>query len=550
MVRGADVSIRHVSFRHKGAQGGTLALDDVNIEIPAGQVLVLCGRSGCGKTTVTRLVNGLVPQFYEGDLWGEVSVGGIDPSVSPVTGTAAVVGSVFQNPRSQFFNVDTTSELVFACENMGWEVERIDRALREAVDRFRLSALLERSLFKLSGGEKQKIACAGASVHRPRVMVLDEPASNLDMGAIRMLADVIAGWKAEGRTVIVAEHRLEYLMEVADRFVLLEAGRVAWDKTTREVGAMSDDELHAYGLRSVRPIRFGTACRRASDESAPAGEAAKAPDEALLDGGIEVRTLRFAHRPEGGLAQTLGSGGLDGEGRATSAADPGAAEPGTARAIDVEGVSFRRGAVVGILGDNGAGKSTFARCLCGLEKRCDDDVSFGGRRMRPAERRRACYMVMQDVNHQLFTESVREEVAVSMRNRPGAKPSARALDDEVLSVLSGLDLEDLADAHPLALSGGQKQRVAIASAVASGRRLCVFDEPTSGLDWSHMLDTARNIRALAGDGVTCLVATHDPELIACCCDEALCIDGGRVAWSGPLSDAGTARSVQSYFSRT
>ncbi len=164
---GVPVSIRHVSFRHKGAEDGRLALDDVCIDVPAGQVVVLCGRSGCGKTTVTRLVNGLIPHFCEGDLWGEVSVGGIDPSVVPITETAACVGSVFQNPRSQFFNVDTTSELAFACENMGWDVRRIDSALEDAVERFGLQPLLNRSLFRLSGGERQKIACASASAHCP-----------------------------------------------------------------------------------------------------------------------------------------------------------------------------------------------------------------------------------------------------------------------------------------------------------------------------------------------------------------------------------------------
>ena len=147
---GAPVSVRHVSFRHKGAPEGSYALDDVCVDVPAGQVVVLCGRSGCGKTTLTRLVNGLVPQFFEGDLWGEVRVGpadgtgarasggraaagvgaagvggaawaALDPSEEPIARTAALVGSVFQNPRSQFFNVDSTSELAFCCENMGWD---------------------------------------------------------------------------------------------------------------------------------------------------------------------------------------------------------------------------------------------------------------------------------------------------------------------------------------------------------------------------------------------------------------------------------------------
>lgn len=520
---GVPVSIKHVSFRHKGAEGGRLALDDVCLDIQAGQVVVLCGRSGCGKTTVTRLVNGLIPHFYEGDLWGEVSVGGIDPSVESITETAALVGSVFQNPRSQFFNVDTTSELVFACENMGWDVSRIDSALKETVERFELQTLLNRSLFRLSGGEKQKIACASVSVHQPGVMVLDEPASNLDMRAIHMLSKIIAEWKAEGRTVIVAEHRLGYLYDVADRFVMLESGHVVWDRTTKEVSSMEDEEFHALGLRSMAPVSF-----RCQPEVSDFGNTSS--EEATP--GVEIRRMRFSHKRVSGLLESHGGASYD---RYSSASEP--------KGIYMKDVVFHAGAIVGVVGDNGAGKSTFARCLCGLEKCCDDDISIDGEVVCSSQRRRLCYMVMQDVNHQLFTESVAEEVALSLRGN-GCYAGKEAID----TVLAGLDLSGLEESHPMALSGGQKQRVAIASAVASGRRVCLFDEPTSGLDWTHMLDTARNLRHLSNLGVTCLVITHDPELVSRCCDEVLFLENGRVSWSGPLSDADVSCRIEEYFS--
>lgn len=521
--KGIPVSIRHVSFRHKGVEDGRLALDDVCIDVPAGQVVVLCGRSGCGKTTVTRLVNGLIPHFYEGDLWGEVFVGGIDPCVAPIAETAACVGSVFQNPRSQFFNVDTTSELAFACENMGWDVRRIDSALEDTVERFGLRPLLDRSLFRLSGGEKQKIACASASAHRPGVMVLDEPASNLDMRAIRMLSGIVAEWKAEGRTVIVAEHRLGYLMGIADRFVLLESGHVVWDRTSDQVAAMTEDELHRLGLRSIRPVRF------ARQSGAPDSNSPKSTEDAS---GVEIRRMRFSHKSGSSPLESIGAAAQDG---CSSRSEP--------KGIDVEGVRFRAGSVVGVIGDNGAGKSTFARCLCGLEKRCDDDVTIEGAAASPSRRKRVCYMVMQDVNHQLFTESVAEEVALSLRSS-----GREASEEAVARVLSNLDLSGLEQSHPMALSGGQKQRAAIASAVASGRRVCVFDEPTSGLDWAHMLDTARNLQELSIQGITCLVITHDPELVARCCDTVMFIEDGRVSWSGPLSDTDVSRRLEEYFS--
>lgn len=266
----------------------------------------------------------------------------------------------------------------------------------------------------------------------------------------------------------------------------------------------------AHGRSGGRGLPTGAA---GEGEDAPKAGAAKGDATA----GLEVRSLRFAY------------------GRSGKAA------------VDVEGLSFPRGAVVGVLGDNGAGKSTFARCVCGLERGCEGEVAVGGRLCSNARRRRLCYLVMQDVNHQLFTESVREEVALSLRNRPRDPLRGEAAAPVVDAILEGLDLESLAERHPMALSGGQKQRVAIASAVAGERAVCVFDEPTSGLDWAHMLDTARNLRDLSARGVTSLVITHDPELVAQCCDHALLMEQGRAAWWGRLDDPQTARRVEGFF---
>lgn len=495
----AAVSATHVSFRHKGASAG-YALDDLELEVPAGEVVVLCGRSGCGKTTVTRLLNGLIPQFYEGDLWGRADVLGVDPSVEPITRLATLVGSVFQNPRSQFFNVDTTSELAFGCENMGWAPTLIDAAMAGVVVRFGLEDLLDRNLFKLSGGEKQKIACASVSAHDPQLLVLDEPASNLDVASIRMLASIVAQWKAEGRTVVVAEHRLGYLLDVADRFVLVEDGRVAWEKTASEMAALSEGELHAAGLRSVRPVRF---------ERAPAGcgGASAAHDEPA---GLEVRSLRFGYEKAG------------------------------VPDVDMEGLSFPRGSIVGVLGDNGAGKSTFARCLCGLEKRARGEVSVNGHACSNAQRRRLCYLVMQDVNHQLFTESVREEVALSLRNRAEGPLRGEAAESEIEAVLAGLGLTDLVDRHPMALSGGQKQRVAIARALATRPKYLLCDEATSALD----PNTTQSILHLLKEinqtlGVTIVVITHEMRVIEQICQRVAVIDQSCIAEIGNVSDVFT-----------
>lgn len=166
------IHMDHVTFTYQSDAAG--GVRDIDLTIPEGQVAVLCGESGCGKTTVTRLINGLIPHYFEGKLSGSVHVGGKDVARQALWDTARQVGSVFQNPRSQFFNVDTTSEITFGCENLGMPREEILRRLAHTVSALKLEKLLDRSIFELSGGEKQKIACAGAFMMAPQVFVLDE----------------------------------------------------------------------------------------------------------------------------------------------------------------------------------------------------------------------------------------------------------------------------------------------------------------------------------------------------------------------------------------
>ena len=187
------IEIENVSFYYQGnEQMG--AVNHLSLSIPKGQVVVLCGESGCGKTTVTRLMNGLIPNFYKGDLTGTVRVNGRDITKMPLYEIAENTGSVFQNPRSQFFNVDTDSELSFACENLGYPKDEIAARVRETVKDFKIERLLGKSLFHLSGGEKQMIACASVCVTAPDVMILDEPSSNLDVRHISILAKIIQKW--------------------------------------------------------------------------------------------------------------------------------------------------------------------------------------------------------------------------------------------------------------------------------------------------------------------------------------------------------------------
>lgn len=482
------IKIDHISFSYGEENENTGGVRDIDLNIEDGQFVVLCGESGCGKTTITRLINGLIPHYYEGQMAGEVWVNGEKVSEQPLYDTAAVVGSVFQNPRSQFFNVDTTSEITFGCENLGQPEKDIRERFAKTVRDFRLEKLMDRNIFHLSGGEKQKIACAGVSIMEPDVLVMDEPSSNLDAASILDLREILAFWKSQGKTIIVSEHRLYYLRGLADRFIYLAEGQVSRDYSAAEFEQLTEQQRSNMGLRTFALERLLPPVLPQQEKTA-----------------LALHNFRFAYKNE----------------------------PETLHIMDCEIPTNR---IVGIIGNNGAGKSTFSRCFCGLEKRCGEIV-WNGRKYRPKDRLSTCYMVMQEVNHQLFTESVLDEVLISMEEEN---------QDRAEEILNRLDLLAFKDRHPMSLSGGQKQRVAIASAIASKRSILFFDEPTSGLDYKHMKEVANVLRQVRDTGITVYVITHDLELILDCCTDIVHFENGSIIDQFQMDEAGLEK-IRNYF---
>ena len=482
------IKIDHISFSYGEENENTGGVRDIDLNIEDGQFVVLCGESGCGKTTITRLINGLIPHYYEGQMAGEVWVNGEKVSEQPLYDTAAVVGSVFQNPRSQFFNVDTTSEITFGCENLGQPEKDIRERFAKTVRDFRLEKLMDRNIFHLSGGEKQKIACAGVSIMEPDVLVMDEPSSNLDAASILDLRKILAFWKSQGKTIIVSEHRLYYLRGLADRFIYLAEGQVSRDYSAAEFEQLTEQQRSNMGLRTFALERLLPPVLPQQEKTA-----------------LALHNFRFAYKNE----------------------------PETLHIMDCEIPTNR---IVGIIGNNGAGKSTFSRCFCGLEKRCGEIV-WNGRKYRPKDRLSTCYMVMQEVNHQLFTESVLDEVLISMEEENQERAE---------EILNRLDLLAFKDRHPMSLSGGQKQRVAIASAIASKRSILFFDEPTSGLDYKHMKEVANVLRQVRDTGITVYVITHDLDLILDCCTDIVHFENGSIIDQFQMDEAGLEK-IRTYF---
>ena len=457
------ISIDNVSFGYGEAQE---TLSQVSAAIAPGECVLLCGASGCGKTTVTKLINGLIPAFTPGcRMEGRVEVDGLDPGTTPMYELARKVGSVFQNPKSQFFNLDTDSELAFGLENEGRPPEEIRKRVSDTVDALHLQELQARNIFSLSGGQKQLLAFGSVYAMGPEIFVLDEPTANLDQDAIARLHDQIAGLKRQGRTVVIAEHRLYFLTDLIDQALYLRDGVLERTFTREQFCALTDREREALGLRTLTPA----GCTLPAVVPAGAKE------------GLSVEGLTCAYRKEPPVFQALS-------------------------------FSARPGEVVAITGPNGVGKTTLSRCLCGLIREQAGQIALNGRLLNRKERQKAAFCVMQDVNHQLFSDSVWGECRMSAPDAPNST---------VEGVLDSLHLLPFRERHPMSLSGGQKQRLAVATALLSEKPILIFDEPTSGLDYARMVEVSGVIRSLAQQGRIVLVVTHDQEFLQRACDRVL-----------------------------
>ena len=475
-----------VTYLDDGAR--VSALEDLSLDVPDGRVVLLTGPSGCGKSTVLRCVNGLVPAFHEARLTGGVEVDGRPVAEMTLSGLAAAVGTVFQDPRSEFFTFDVTSELAFPCENLGWEGGSIRRRLGEVAERVGITGLLGRRLARLSSGEKQKVAIAVALMPGPRTLLFDEPSANLDDEGLAMLRDLLARLKAEGVSALVADHRLAYLDGVMDRCAILDGGRLVDDVGAQELRERAPAWFAERGLRQLSPTGPDDRARRSAG---PVGRA----DHADAD---------HADRAAPGL-------------RIAGAA---VALPGRGPLWRIDDLALPERGVIGVTGANGSGKTTLARLVLGLLRCRGARLEIDGRRRRRRARRRRCAYVMQDVDYQLVAESVLAELLDA--SAPSAQGRERAE-----ALLERVGLTGLADRHPLTLSGGQKQRLGIALACMKRARVVCLDEPTSGLDAAGMRRVAALLREMADDGALVLVITHDHELADLAFDHVIHLRNGR-----------------------
>ncbi len=468
------IEISGVSWTYPHA--GTPALRDLDLTVAAGEFVVLCGASGSGKSTALRLMNGLIPHFHDdGLLAGTVTVEGMVTTDVELDALGLLTGTVLQHPRRQFFADTAREETAFAMENFGFPRDRIRARVDATVADLAERIPVEQRMQHLSGGQQQQVAIAAATAHDPRILLLDEPSSNLSADAVRRLTATLAELKAAGVTIVVAEHRLRYLQDLVDRVVVMRDGAIDIEWTAEQFRAVPDDLLAEEGLRGEIRSPDVPLLAAAGDSAVHPGPVDAVRSEALQLDGIHCRL-------------------------------------GGRTVLHLERIGFAAGEVTAIRGVNGAGKSTLARIVTGLQ-RCAGTVRLDGRTLSRRVRQRASAIVMQDVQRQLFTDSVQAEIDLAGVDAPTAPDTA--------AVLEALDLTHLAERHPLALSGGQQQRLVVAAVRVSGRRIVVFDEPSSGVDRRHLQSVSDQIRQVAADGAVVLLISHDDDLLALAADRQL-----------------------------
>ena len=527
------VSIQDVTFRPIHAEQP--ALKHVSLIVPRGELVVLMGRSGSGKSSLCYALNGLVPQFIQGEWTGTVMVHGQPTTQSPVWKQANRVGMVFQDFETQLVSTNVEAELRYALEAQGGTHDFVDEAsfrehVRRLLDMVGLSGLERRDPFSLSGGQRQRLVVASVLVREPLVIVMDQPLTDLDPAGRQQFLRLLDELKAKGITIVIAGHGVEDLVE-ADRVCVLDQGEMVWQGTPREL--LGQPDLAArYG---VTPYPLAACFRGQGTHTLPttveeAWELADALDLSIVAPQLHEQGVRS--EPSTTVLEL-----------SNVSAQYEAGVPALFRVS----VSFQAGEFVAVLGQNGSGKSTLAKLCNGLLLPSEGRVLVLGNDTQQTGVARLSSLVgyvFQNPDHQIFAETVRKEIAFGAENAGCAPDECEA---RVAEALQAVGLTGAEERDPFSLTKGERQRVAVASILAAKPRILIVDEPTTGLDAEESTRMMNMMRSLNQQGHTIIVITHDMWIVANYASRCVLMRDGSILADGPtremFSDPALVRSA-------
>jgi energy-coupling factor transporter ATP-binding protein EcfA2 len=526
------VRLDHLSFSYAGQHGA--ALRDVSLTVRRGEMVVIMGATGAGKTTLAKCLNRIVPAFQAGNLSGGIAILGRPLREEGVADLAGVVGLVSQDFEAQLFATNVGQEVVFGMEQLGVPPEQMRERVPSALSAVGLRGFDQRDPATLSGGEKQRLAIAATLALQPAILVFDEPTTDLDpLGKLEIFA-VLAAMRRQGYTLIVIEHEIA-AAERADRLIVMSAGRIVADDAPHRV-LTQVDFLEAHGVRAPDVSRI--AARLHLDPPPNDVDSAEAAIRARVRAGAQhaVPPHPEMQRRDGDVALV------------EAEAVEYRYDSGT-RALDGVSLRIRPGEFLAVIGQNGSGKTTLAKHLNGLLRPAAGRVLFNGRDMRGLPINRvasAVGYVFQNPDHQIFAATVYDEVAFGPRNfgLPAEEVAARVKGALDAVGLCGLEQED-----PFLFGKGHRQRLAVASLLALRPRLLILDEPTTGLDYLEQRRMMDLLAALHREGMAILIITHSPWVVAEYAQRGVLMVAGRVLFDGPLRVlfAQTALLEQAHF---
>ncbi len=479
------VSLKGLSFSFYNAN--CRALDDIGLDIPEGQFVAITGPSGCGKSTLAMAIGGYIPHVIEGKLEGSIVAGGLQTDSASLADLSTIVGIVQQDPESQLCTLEVDDEVAFGPENLALPLDEVRKRVERSLALVNASHLRGRDIYELSGGEKQRVAIASILAMQPRVLILDEPTSNLDPTSTAEVLAAIARLRQEsGLTIIVIEHKLDRIMPLADRLLVMDGGRIVMDGRPDEVLRLYRERIKAMGIRL--PAEPGAEWRCAGvnrQTDTPRKET------------VKVEGLRFSY-----------------DGKEV-----------------LHDISFTAcsGEIIGIIGPNGSGKTTFLAHLIGIHKPAQGSVQVCGNDTKSGKvsrlARTAGY-VFQNPNHQIFERTVRGEAGFACNNF-GIDRETR--DRRVDDALQRFGLSRYSDRHPMGLSFGEKRRLNICSVLPHQPQLLLMDEPFVGQDYSNVAAMTEELQALKREGKTVLMVSHDIDMVYRHCDRVVLFRDGRIA---------------------
>lgn len=528
----AIIEMECVSFSYGTAADGAYALKDIDLSIEEGTFVGLIGPSGAGKSTLASAITGAIPHHYRGRLFGSTLVAGLDTCEASLTDIAKVAGSVLQDIDAQMVASVVEDELLFGLENFGIDHREIEGRIASALDAVGIADLRHREIATLSGGQKQKVAIAAILAMTPRVIVMDEPTSALDPASARDVFEVLRRAKElTGMTVILIEQTVALLAEYCDRVVVIDQGRIALDGTPTDVFSHGET-LRAIGVDTPRTVRISNSLAEAglapNDSPALTLDGAESLVAGILAPGLSksspIVPRILGDRPDARNTVDERPIIVDVAGAAYSY--------GTGQA-GIEGIDLtvRAGEILAVVGQNGAGKTTFTKLLNGLIKPSAGVVRIAGldTRTTPVSTLAShAATLFQNPDRQLCRNTVVEEISFGLELQGTPADAAR---ERARHVAATFGLPE--NASPFNLSRGQRQMVALASVVALEPELIILDEPTSGLDYRECMTVMETVRQRALDGAAVVMVCHDMEVVSDFADTLAVMTEGRLIEVGP-----------------